>query len=74
MCFEHLSIKELQSIGIGGDTAALIELGKRVLSMEFCPNDEHICEHEHELFELKHDLDNEIPPDCPHCGKFISDT
>ena len=67
-----LTIEELQSRGILNDEDALIELGKRVLNIKFNCN-EFCCEHEYELAELQVALDSELPPECPHCGKFISD-
>jgi len=73
MRFAHLTIVELQSFGRSGDANALIELGKRVLDIEFCFDDNKFCSHRDELSDLQYALENEVPPDCPHCGKWISD-
>jgi len=70
MKYQHLTINELQNYGIAGDEGALAELGRRVLDMTFCYEKEY-CVHEDELESLRCDLDNEIPDDCPHCGKCI---
>ena len=71
----HLTIKELQSIGYTGNIHALAELGRRVLDkiLHDDVGNDYFCEAEFELNELKLALDNELPPECPHCGKLIGD-
>ena len=73
MLLNHLTIKELQRLGRSGDASALAELGKRVLDMKFCFDDDKYCSHRIELYDLQHALESEVPPECPNCGKWISD-
>jgi len=74
MDYKHFTFSELQSWGIAGDQGALLELGKRVLDMptEYDGRDHH-CQYKDELEDLRDELDREVPPDCPHCGKWITD-
>ncbi len=50
---EHLAINELQQLGRVGDEAALLELGRKVLDMDFCFGDKEYCESRHELAEME---------------------
>ena len=73
--YSSLTIEELQCLGVKDDTAALIELGRRVIDI---PVHDHtgnmyFCEAEWELKELEISLNNEIPPECPNCGHFLTD-
>lgn len=69
-----LTIEELQRRGRIGDQEAIMELGRRVLDFEFCMmGTPHYCEHMHDLHDLQKSLDNEIPPECPKCGTFLTD-
>lgn len=71
MNFTNFSISELQSFGITGDEEAITELGRRVLDIRFC-GEAPMCDHEIELADLQDSMcDNEIPEECPHCGKYI---
>ena len=79
MSLKHNTIEELQQLGNNGDEAALLELGRKVLDVDFCLVEKHymnrdrVCTHLNELVKLQSDLDTDIPPDCPHCGKWITD-
>jgi hypothetical protein len=73
MAYENHTIEELQKEGAMGNELALTELGRRVLTFEFCMINKY-CSHLAALAELQQALDTEIPDDCPHCGKFISET
>ena len=67
----HQTIDELQRHGLAGDEAAILELGRRALNLTFdCGT---YCEHREELWDLEDALLTEIPPDCPHCGKLLTD-
>ncbi len=69
-----LSIEELQNYAISGEEAALIVLGKRVMNMAINDYNDHMfCEYRIELEELQTALEIEIPLDCPHCGKWLTD-
>ena len=68
---ENLTMEELQHYGQCGDIEILAELGRRVLEFEFCYGDNRYCTHRIELGELKDELQSEIPPECPHCGKWL---
>lgn len=68
-----LAIEDLQRMGNAGDENALIALGKKVLDFDFCLSDDKFCDHRFELEDIKNALDTEIHPDCPHCGKWITD-
>lgn len=67
------SIEELQRIARTGDEDAIYELGRRAIDIDFCLDDGYYCKHALELWELEQALDAEIPPDCPHCGKLLTD-
>ena len=67
----HLTIEELQRQARIGNEQATLELGKRVMDFSFCFGEARYCEHEYELQMLIFDLENEIPPECPHCGKYL---
>lgn len=71
----HLTIDELQSAGRSGSLEALQELGRKVLDMNFCYGDLHAarCDHLEDLVSLQFELDCDIPTDCPHCGKWLTD-
>jgi hypothetical protein len=69
---DYFSIAELQRHGIAGDQDAIFELGKRVLNLDI-EEDDHMCEFRRELIQLKNDLFFDIPPDCPHCGGWLTD-
>ena len=74
MVYKTLTIKDLQRLGNGDDEGTLIELGRRVLDLDFrVEGDRHICEYRNKLEDLELSLESEIPPECPHCGKFIGD-
>lgn len=73
MSLSLMSIEDLQSQGLAGDEAAILELGRRVLEMDFCMSDTVYCEHRHELRELQNQLDTEIPPQCPKCDHWLTD-
>ena len=77
MVLSNATIEELQRHGLAGDKDAIMELGRRALKLDFCRGYSTVdgaryCEHAIELDELKTALDNEIPPECPHCGKWIT--
>jgi hypothetical protein len=70
--------EELQSKAEAGDEGALIELGRRVLDWDVHTVDcdgpsKRYCKYEVELISLQQDLDTEPPPECPHCGKWITE-
>lgn len=70
---EHLTISELQRRGASGDTEALTELGRRVLDIDFdCQEHGRYCPHLEELNKIADELNQHLPPDCPHCGKFLT--
>jgi hypothetical protein len=71
MIYSSLTIAELQNLGNSGDSKALEELGKKVCNIKFC-HEETYCSYEIELHDLQRTLENEMPPECPHCGKFVS--
>jgi hypothetical protein len=73
MTYANTTIQELQKLGSSGDERALIELGSRVLNLDFCFDDNKYCSHLIELSNLQQSLDTEIPADCPHCGKWLSE-
>jgi hypothetical protein len=55
-----------------GEKWAALELGFRVGKDDFCIDElGDCCPHAVERDELQEILDNEIPPDCPHCGKLV---
>lgn len=68
-----LSVEELQRLGRAGDSSAVAELGRRALDMDFCFGDEVYCEHRHELSDLQQALNSEPPPECPHCGGWLTE-
>lgn len=72
-----LSISELQSMGAAGDIDILAELGKRVLDLRIHEHTggiaDYVCNAQWDLDELQRALDNEIPPECPRCGKWLTD-
>ena len=71
--YSFMSLEELQRVG-PDDDSALLELGKRVVDFNFCTENgirSRYCDSGEELYELKQDLENEMPPDCPHCGKLV---
>ena len=71
MNFTNFSLSELQSFAITGNEEALTELGRRVLDIRFCGEEER-CMHEIELESLQDSIDdNVIPDECPHCGKYL---
>ena len=75
MNYNTLTIKDLQRFGRAGDKKALIELGCRAVDM-ILPSAEdgpHHCEATDELYELQCALENDIPAECPHCGKFVGE-
>lgn len=67
------TIEDLQRAGFNGDTEALCELGKRVLNFHICEDDYYICEHKYELNMFEEKLNEEVPPDCPKCGYWLTD-
>lgn len=71
---DHLSISELQQFN-EHDVVAMAALGRKVISYAFCTYEEpnKFCEHLIELGELQSALASEIPPECPHCGKWITE-
>jgi len=72
--FRTLSIQELQNYAISGDDEATFELGKRIMDMPINDHDSQLfCQYRFELEELQTALDMEIPLDCPHCGKWLTD-
>ena len=72
MNLEHLGVEELQRLARLGDTAALRALGVKVMDLDFCLSDLRYCKHLQELIELKFDIENQIPPECPKCGNWLT--
>lgn len=70
-----LDVEDLQRRGRTGDESAILELGRRVLDIDFCLADsgKRYCRHEHDFNELLNKLDIEIPPQCPHCNGWLTD-
>lgn len=74
-CYTHWTIEDLQRIA-DVDDEALKELGRKVINLEIHEHEilgNTYCEYVSELQDLKTALDSEIPPECPHCGKCITD-
>ena len=70
----HLTIDELQQYGRLGNEEALLELGRKVLDLDFCFGEKRYCSNQHDLAMLEYALESEeVPPDCPHCGKWLTD-
>ena len=67
----HLTIPELQDMN--ECDSAIMELGRRVLNFDFCLNNSKYCVHKMELEELQYALENEVPPECPNCGNWITE-
>ena len=72
MFYSGMTIKELQSLGVTGDSEALTELGRKVLDYEFDCEEKFYCPHKNELEDLEAALNEEIPPDCPKCGQWLT--
>ena len=69
-----LTFEELQRYGENGDTECLIELGRRLLDYDFHEtHDKIVCRFQHDLETLESKLNEEIPPQCPHCSGWITD-
>ena len=67
-----MTIAELQQVG-PDDEVALAELGRRVLNFDFCLPDDEVkyCYSCDEIRDLRLQLEQELPYDCPHCGKLV---
>lgn len=75
MRLSHYSVEELQDLALGGEEAALTELGRRVVRMRIHDgyHDNITCTYRWELESLQQALEVEIPLDCPHCGRWLTD-
>ena len=71
MKYDHCTIEDLQRLSRGGDEVAMKELGERIMWMNIIDDNYHECQYRDELDELKQDM--AVPPDCPHCGKWLTD-
>lgn len=69
----HLTIDELQQYGRLGNEEALLELGRKVLEFDFCMGGKTYCCHMDALVEIQTALEFEMPPECPHCDKWLTD-
>jgi hypothetical protein len=65
-----LTLYELQSMGISGDKDAILELGKKMLSIDIC---EIGCTHKYELQQLKEAIETDYPEYCPECDTLLTD-
>lgn len=70
---KNMTLEELKNNGISGDEDCIIELGQRFLELPFCHFENNYCEHREKLLQLECDLENEGPPECPHCHEIILD-
>jgi len=69
----NLMLEELQRAGRSGDEAAIMELGRKVLDMDFCFGEDKYCEHRYAMAELLDHLERDLPPDCPRCGMWLTE-
>lgn len=68
---KNITLEELKNNGISGDEDCIIELGRRFLDLPFCHLENDYCKHRVNLEQLESDLENEGPPECPHCQEII---
>jgi len=70
MNFTNFTIEELQRFAEHGTEGALEALGRRAMTLTVTGDEiESPCQVE--LEQLRAQIEDEIPEECPHCGEYL---